>query len=359
MTSRTLRSRDDWHLLAASLLACVTILGTADAGKAQEKTSPSSGQTGKLLFYDAFEYEVKRDEVNPRPAFITEGKWSAVKSINSVGRGGGYLYTVERIPGFKGKFPGRDSKRVLAIEGRSGTFKTQTDFYLQYGDPKGPPNQVPGNVWFQFWIYLNHYDDPQDKEDQLSGFTGGKWLYPSPDGKYPTHPLWLLTFGHHSHVLLKEEKKPRVAEAKSYQEILLQNLGYSREKHHAKIYKAPDYMWGKMGQTSMEERIVANRWTLVKLHFDTSKTSARWEAWLRPLAGKTVKVAEWIDGATPDFSWKIPENMVGGHKTFRMPTTQGAHSSWGDRAQNNKDSWIYLDDFAMASSEDALPKYPE
>ena len=48
----------------------------------------------------------------------------------------------------------------------------------------------------------------------------------------------------------------------------------------------------KLGQTSLEERIVANRWTLVKLHFDTSRTSAQYEAWLTPLGGKTVKVAE-------------------------------------------------------------------
>ena len=32
---------------------------------------------------------------------------------------------------------------------------------------------------------------------------------------------------------------------------------------------------------------------------------------------------------------------------------------WADRAKNNKDSWIYMDDFAMAGSEEALPKYPE
>jgi hypothetical protein len=69
-----------------------------------------------------------------------------------------------------------------------------------------------------------------------------------------------------------------------------------------------------------------------------------------------VKVAEWIDGVTPDFSWKIPADKVGGYKTFRIPTTLG---HFGEKAKDNKDSWIYLDDFAMASSEDLLPKYPD
>ncbi len=336
----------------------------AESNQAQAKGASSreaqASPAGKLLFFDGFEYEVKRDEVNPRPAFITQGKWSGVKSINSGRTGaGGYLYTVDRIPGYKGKFPGRNSRRVLAIEGRPGTLKTQTDFYLAYGDPQGPANQVPGDVWFQFWLYLNYYDDPKDKEDQLSGFTNGKFLYPSPDGRYPTYPLWLFVFRHSSYVWLQGEKEPREIEASSYQEILLHAESMGRDGPYANIKKGPDYNRWKMGQTSLEERIVANRWTLVKLHFDTSTTSARYEAWLRPLGGKTVKVAEWIDGVTPDFSWKIPPDKVGGHKVFCMPTTMGDHAEWGDRAKNNRDCWIYLDDFAMATSDDALPKYPE
>lgn len=101
---------------------------------------------------------------------------------------------------------------------------------------------------------------------------------------------------------------------------------------------------------------MANRWTLVKLHMDTSSTSGRYEAWLAPLGGRPVKVVEWIDGVTKDFSWRIPAEKVGGYRAFRMPTTIGG---WGERAKDNKDCWIYMDDFAMASSEEALPEYSE
>ncbi len=38
-----------------------------------------------------------------------------------------------------------------------------------------------------------------------------------------------------------------------------------------------------------------------------------------------------------------------------MPTT---HDRVGERAKDNRDSWVYSDDFAMASADDALPKYP-
>jgi len=313
-----------------------------------------------LLFYDDFEYVVDRDKKDERPAFIAQGKWSGVKSINaSASRSGGYLYTVDRIPGYEGRFPGRNSNRVLAIEGLPGKFQTQTDFYLQYGDPRDPADQVPGDVWFQFWIYLNYHDDPLDREDQLSGITHGKFLYPSVDGNYPAHPLWLFTIRHSSYVFLKGEAEPREIEASSYQEILLHAESLGREGPYANIRKGPDYNRWKLGQTSLEERIMANRWMLVKLHFDTSTMSAGYEAWLRPLGGKTVKVAEWIDGVTPHFSWKIPADKVGGHKAFRIPTTLGDHSEWGDRAKNNRDCWIYLDDFAVASAEESLPRYAD
>lgn len=337
--------------------------GASAADDATDKAAASGNvmghHSGRLLHYDEFEYDVKRDEINPQPAFITRGKWSAVKAINTGRNAAGYLYTVDRIPGYQGKFPGRNSRRVLAIEALPGKFQTQTDLYLRYGDPQGPANQVPGDVWFQFWVYLNCYDDPQDKEDQLSGITHGKFLYPSVDGKYPAHPLWLFTIRHSSYVFLKGEKEPREIEAPTYQEMLLHAESLGREGPYAHIKKGPEYNRWKLGQTSLEERVVANRWTLVRLHFDTSTTSARYEAWLRPLGGKTVKVAEWIDGVTADFSWKIPPDKVGGHKTFCMPTTLGAHSSWGDRAKHNQDCWIYLDDFAMADSQDALPTYTE
>jgi hypothetical protein len=39
-----------------------------------------------------------------------------------------------------------------------------------------------------------------------------------------------------------------------------------------------------------------------------------------------------------------------------MPTT---HGSFDEQAKDNKDSWICMDDFAMASSEDALLEYAD
>jgi len=321
--------------------------GEAKAASAEVK---EAGVPAGLIFYDGFEYAVERDRRNERPAFIAEGKWAGVKSENSRGAGLGYLYTVDRIPGYAGPFPGRNSKRVLAIEGRPKTFNNQTDFYLQYGDPKAKRDAVPADVWFQFWLYPNHHDDPADKEDQISGFGRGfKFIYPSVDGGYPTHPAWLFTLGMTSHVSLRDRDKPFYAEVASHDLLLSMPT-----ESGAEIAKAEPWDRWKLGQTSLDERIAANRWTLVRLHVDTSTVSGRYEAWLTPLGGKPVKVVEWIDGVTEDFSWKIPAEKVGGYRTFRIPTTIGG---WGERAKENSDCWIYMDDFAMASSEKALPEY--
>lgn len=92
--------------------------------------------------------------------------------------------------------------------------------------------------------------------------------------------------------------------------------------------------------------IFANTWTLVKIHIDTSSTYGTYEAWLKPAGSSFVKVSEWIHGITPNFTW--PVTNVGGKKIFRMPTTL-----------NTYDSWQYMDDFVIATSEEDLPTYAE
>ena len=122
------------------LIAACSTAAAPDAAEpppqAGRNGGPQAVVPGKLIFHDGFEYDVPRNDRNARPAFITEGNWSGVKSENATGKGLGYLYTTHRIPGYAGPFPGRNSRRVLAIEARSKTLNNQTDFYLQYGAPR-------------------------------------------------------------------------------------------------------------------------------------------------------------------------------------------------------------------------------
>ncbi|MBT3091990.1 MAG: PKD domain-containing protein [Candidatus Thiodiazotropha sp. (ex Lucina pensylvanica)] len=295
-----------------------------------------------VSFFDDFEYSIERNyssdpggESNP---FTTQGGWNQVKAVNITGSHNGYLYTVDEIPGYSGSFPGIDSTRVLAIEARPGSLGSQTDFYLQFGDENAPQGSVPADVWFQFWIYPNNYDDPADINDQLSAYDGRfKFIYPCRGG-YPCaqeNLAWLYSLGHTT-------GEPYWANTDNRELYMT-----TTDLRYADYLIAPDYNQFKLGQTDVSENITPNRWTLVKIHMDTSSTSASYEGWVRPLGGSWVKVAEWIDGVTPDFSWRIPEGDVGGHRVFRIPTTM-----------DDFDSWIYLDDFAMTASEADLPIYP-
>jgi hypothetical protein len=90
----------------------------------------------------------------------------------------------------------------------------------------------------------------------------------------------------------------------------------------------------------------------VKIHYDTTGPDGAFEVWLRALGGEWVEVCDWVAGVTPDFVWTLSPEEAGGHRAFRMPTTLGGN-------QERHDVWLYMDDFAMAASEDALPTYPE
>jgi PKD repeat protein len=297
-----------------------------------------------VTFYDSFEYTVNRDNSgynngldNP---FTNQGGWTGVKAVNITGSYNGYLYTVTEIPGYSGSFPGRNSNSVLAIEARPASMGGQTDFYLQYGHETASRDTVPANVWFQFWIYSNYYDDPTDQNDQLSRYEDRfKFIYPC-NVSYPCQSgqiNWLTTLGYSTSEPFWSNSDPT--------QLFINSIDPFNTSVDYQL--APDYNQFKLGQTDVSENIRPNRWTLVKIHYDTSTSSGSFEAWMKPLGGEWVKVAEWIDGTTPDFSWNIAPESVGGHRVFRMPTTM-----------DHADSWMYLDDFAMATSEADLPVYP-
>ena len=94
------------------------------------------------------------------------------------------------------------------------------------------------------------------------------------------------------------------------------------------------------------------------MHIDTSGKSPLalpaqgvYEVWMRLRNQPWKKIAEWLGGKTPHFTWPLLRQAADGSKTFRMPTTVGGVSrDWADY-------WIYLDDFAVAARETDLPVY--
>ncbi len=121
------------------------------------------------------------------------------------------------------------------------------------------------------------------------------------------------------------------------------------------VYAGPGadpYSADTLGPQSLSPGMAPNRWTLVKMHFDTSTTAGRWRVWLRPQGGAWVQVANWQHGVN-GLTWTIPANQVGGHRMLRMPTTVGSPTNqWFDY-------WMYMDDFVMSTLEEDLPVYQD
>jgi len=303
----------------------------------------SESAYSELLFFDNFDYVVDRnnssDPSGVNNPFVQIGGWERVKAVNITGSSIGYLHTVTGIPGYTGPMPVSGSERVLKIESRN--VSGGSDFYLQYGDvaSASSDNRVPADVWFQFWHFTNHSSEEPSRVESRH-----KWIYPC-NNPYPCHTnKWLLSL---SAVAYSPYNISPFGNPTANGEAFLVN----RDNMVGTInYSAVGSdLSSKLGQTNIDEYLVPNRWQLVKIHFDTSDSrSGKFEAWIKPLGGQFTKVAEWIGGVTPEFSWTFP--VAGGHRGFRIPTTIG----WTDGAGA---VWYYIDDFAMASTEDSLPRY--
>ena len=298
----------------------------------------------ELLFFDDFEYVVNREN-SPLPgmtnnAFVTQGGWRAAKAENISGRGQGYLSTATSIPGYSGSMPGTNSTYVLRMQ--TLNVYGGSDFWLQYGGIVA--NTVPADVWFQFWIYINRHP----ASGEISAIENRhKFIYPAgPDG-WPAWPKWLLSFSARSYNTTNAMPfgDPTTGEAF----IVMRDMAGEGAPNYQPAY--PDNHW-KLGPNAGEvsnAHIPQNEWYLVKIHMDTSDNSSGvMEVWLKTLGGEWRKTTEWIGGATPNFTWS--GFGAGGHYGFRMPTTIG----WSNRSDG---AFYYMDDFAMAITEDSLPVY--
>lgn len=306
---------------------------------------PSPRADAEVVLFDTFDYAVARTEANTTaiPKFQAGGGSNAKRMPTNTGAVG-YLYTVSQAEmqattGYSGPLPGGGS-RVLKMEVPPGT--GQSDFYLEYS---GGANAVPGNVWFQFWIYSNHYGSEQ------GGLVGrSKFLYPTNNGYPSSTDKWLFILS--SWTAMPRDTQPYGGTtAGEFAPISRDNtvgtINYSAAADSSNASKlGPNLVSGTQGF------VQANRWTLVKVHYDTSVANRGvFEVWLRPYGGSWTKTTEWIGGVTPNFTWTgFP---VGGHSAIRMPTTIPAASS----APNTVGSYYYMDDFVMATSEDSLPTY--
>ncbi|MCB1824483.1 MAG: hypothetical protein KDJ54_07870 [Candidatus Competibacteraceae bacterium] len=304
--------------------------------------SYASYANAAIVARDNFEYQV--DKTGSITNFYTQGIWRNAKTNQTHPQEGSILFTTTSIPGFSGSFPGTNSTRVLGMEIRPSEVQPgwlQSDVYLQFGGESSPAGTLPANHWIQFWLYVNRYGD------QLSEFDGGKFLYPSPTGTYgvpyeDTQTLFTVRGS--------SSAQPYNTSTTSPGQWFFMN-----RPSHANNSLAPQEDQNKLGAnlggSATPARIDPNAWYLIKLHFDTSGASPLapagqgvWEMWIRRADSDFVKVAEWIGGVTPNFTWPIIDTT--GFKSLRMPTTIDTYNAW-----------IYMDDFVIATTEADLPIY--
>lgn len=275
------------------------------------------------VLYDNFEYEVRRSDKNGEVAFKAHG-WTDVKANNSYyERGGGFLFT-ELNPILE--------SRVLVMESRPSTTNVppgwkfgQTDYYLKFGEDKAPLATIPSNVWIQFWTYAT----PESRFARRD-----KTIYPC-RGPYPCQRGqmgWLFMWGSAGFETASAPDGGRF--------LALQG-------EHADFRGASEYPTNaqKLFQNMSPTPLLAGRWYQVKLHMDMSGEQGIYEAWLRERGASWKKVAEWIGGVTPKFVWPIPVAERVGFRQLAIPTT----------VNGPDDSTTYMDDFALAGSEEALP----
>lgn len=313
---------------------------------------PDPGSPGNPIFFDDFGYVVnKLDSAETKQRLFQAAGWGGIKDEQTrPGGASGYLSTVTTIPGYTGRMPG-GSGRVLRMEGlptsmgnvSSQPYRNQTDFYLWYGNAAGPQTNVPGNVWFQFWVFINDYGN-----EQSHWAPRNKLIYPSDDGTASgdgTENAYLISVRPSSQAGTYQSYGP---DAYVVNKIEEGNGGQV-------VSNAPE------GETYVGANLASSngyhppgRWELVKIHVDHASVNGTYEVWKRPMNGSWIKTTEWIGGRTPGFTWVTQPALRAGHNMFKIPTT------WGTAKQDdptNFDAWMYIADFAMANREADLPVY--
>lgn len=311
-----------------------------------------------VLFFDDFDYVVNRaaaaNDADGPVIFTTTGPWESYKDLRTSNPGaGGYLYTVDAIPGYSGVIPG-NSGRMLCVECLAESVAPysvppnirETDFYLQLGQEAGADGFIPADVWFQYWLYTS---DSAAVSQESRFDNGSKWLYPSRNAYPSTDFSWLLSRSARSGEKGDGTTWATVdtATGDSYPIV------YSETADANPFGEAPEHL----GRNESLQVIPTNQFVLVKVHLNTSGLQGVFEEWQRPLGGNWTKTAEWVGGTGPgSFTWPLDASDNLGHKCLRFPTTMRWRDYGGGDIRGG-DSWSYLADFAMAGSEANLPTY--
>lgn len=300
------------------------------AGPGSRLYVSSSGDPGAPDVWDAtWDFVVNRtdSEATVRSTFQSAGYDEVLNIENGTAETlGGWLYTVDSIPGYAGSFP-EGATRVLCVETNPTNVEGdlwQADPSLQFWAETSPAGTIPADIWIQWWQYNCRSGVQQstfDGRDKTLYVTQSDPPYPSTD--FP----WLALQGSagFQHTTPSNDTDNYLA---------LQSL------RSAVPYDSGSDPVGyqKMFQNLSSAVITPNAWFQVRMHIDTSGAEGSAEMWIRERGTPTwTKVMEWLPGVTQfdpgngvgTFQWPTSAEDRAGAKVMRWPSTtngEGRHA---------------------------------
>lgn len=300
-----------------------------------------------VLWYDDFNYIV--NTVDPWVSLIDNpfvnqpgSPWTHAKDDRITTAARGLLSTVDPTTDIAGVSvnPTRNSSRVLRVEGRAS--EGQTDIFLQRGDGVLTDNDVlPADCWVQHWLMLHRAGT------ELSQFSnqGTKWIYPCRDS-YPCTTM--------SNVLQLRGYAGGDTCASMPDQVSgwypLDDGSENRpgNDQHSWTPDPGDPCYGdynpiRRGVHNSANFFAPNTWYLTKFRLSTVGPNGSIELWVREYGNLTwSKWMDWRGNVTPDTYQYLVDavNQGVGHQLLKLFTTF-----------NDVNSWVYVGDFQVATSE--------
>jgi hypothetical protein len=325
-------------------------------------------------------------------------------------RGIGWIFTKTSIPDgdwagdTAGTIPGYYNNTCLKIENYCYTLGDQGEMVLNFGTAASDPENIPGDVWFQFWIFF------PDDSAQLSLHNNMKFIYPGKAGvqtsSYQNELLdWLTHFGvggkctpilHQGgscRSWSQTDTADRYFRPFSEDAGTPTHLSYPWTENNSPYYG--DICTGlgytdndhELGHVDPDTGMSPGKWYLVRLHYNTSQAAyndgqrhlAEGYIWEQGVADFSL-MYRWQNGQDylPDmsaagygrggiFTWQLQGSKVGGasegqwgHKAIWWPSNQAPGTPTATSGDHN---WYISDFVAIAGTDcgglgvDGLPQY--
>lgn len=272
-----------------------------------------------------------------------------------------YLRIKNAIPGYGGTFP--SGSTVLLT--RANAVNNQMDPTLGIGNAESPSynGYIPADHWGQLAMFINN------SGAETSVFNSNfsmKMVYPcgnvgSATSGYPCNTGSPMSYYYYLASTRKNNSVNPFCDTSLASStngetwIAMENndqAGFSSASWAGWTGCTDSGRQSNLGQTNLSEWIKPGRWNIIKWHFWYSSGACNMQAWIGEMGSALTLVMDWRDGTTVEgsaFTW--PCSGDGTHRAIVFPSTRPSHNTTGDN------SWIYIDDQIIATSESDLPVY--